>query len=57
MYGEAEAMALRVYVVHDETSTLEWKVAGNKGDMWNLAEITVFSEGNMRVTAEAPNAN
>lgn len=57
MYGEAEAMALRVYVVHDETSTLEWKVAGNKGDTWNLGEITVFSEGNMQVRAEAPNAN
>ncbi|KAK2530935.1 IgGFc-binding protein-like [Columba livia] len=52
MYGEAEAMALRVYVVHDETSTLEWKVAGNKGDTWNLAEITVFSEGNMRIVLE-----
>lgn len=52
MYGAAEAMALRVYVVHNETSTLEWKDAGNKGDTWNLGEVTVHSKGNMQVRAE-----
>ncbi|XP_074733517.1 IgGFc-binding protein-like [Strix uralensis] len=52
MYGAAEAMALRVYVVHKETSTLEWKDAGNKGDRWNLGEITVHSTGNMQIVLE-----
>ncbi|XP_074009677.1 IgGFc-binding protein [Numenius arquata] len=52
MYGVAEAMALRVYVVHDETSTLEWKDAGNKGDQWNLGEATVHSRGNMQIVLE-----
>ncbi|XP_074768584.1 IgGFc-binding protein-like [Athene noctua] len=52
MYGVAEAMALRVYVVHKETSTLEWKDAGNKGDRWNLGEITVHSAGNMQIVLE-----
>ncbi|KAM6127524.1 IgGFc-binding protein-like [Phoenicopterus ruber ruber] len=52
MYGVAEAMALRVYVVHNETSTVEWKEAGNKGDIWNLAEVTVHSAGNMQIVLE-----
>ncbi|XP_030350861.1 zonadhesin-like [Strigops habroptila] len=52
MYGAAEAMALRVYVVHNETSTLEWKEAGNQGDRWNLGEITVHSKGNMQIVLE-----
>ncbi|XP_059711973.1 IgGFc-binding protein-like [Haemorhous mexicanus] len=52
MYGAAEAMALRVYVVHNETSTLEWKDAGNKGDRWNLGEVTVHSRGNMQIVLE-----
>ncbi|GAB0193587.1 IgGFc-binding protein [Grus japonensis] len=52
MYGVAEAMALRVYVIHNETSTLEWKDAGNKGDSWNLGEITVHSRGNMQIVLE-----
>lgn len=52
MYGAAEAMALRVYVVHNETSTLEWKDAGNKGNRWNLGEVTVHSRGNMQVKTQ-----
>ncbi|XP_061227383.1 LOW QUALITY PROTEIN: IgGFc-binding protein-like [Neopsephotus bourkii] len=52
MYGEAEAMALRVYVVHNETSTLEWKEAGNKGDRWNLGEVTVHIKGNTQIVLE-----
>ncbi|XP_050164389.1 IgGFc-binding protein-like [Myiozetetes cayanensis] len=52
MYGTAEAMALRVYVVHNETSTLEWKEAGSKGDAWNLGEVTVHSKGNMQIVLE-----
>ncbi|NXX93880.1 ZAN protein, partial [Centropus bengalensis] len=52
MYGRAETMALRVYVVHNETSTLEWKTAGNKGDTWNFGEITVQSTGNMQIVLE-----
>ncbi|KAM8804852.1 IgGFc-binding protein [Eudromia elegans] len=52
MYGVAEMMALRVYVVHNETSVLEWKEAGNHGDSWNLGEITVHSRGNMQIVIE-----
>ncbi|XP_009332378.1 PREDICTED: uncharacterized protein LOC103925393 [Pygoscelis adeliae] len=52
MYGVAEMMALRVYVVHNETSTLEWKDAGSKGDKWNLGEVTVHSRGNMQIVLE-----
>ncbi|XP_059335475.1 IgGFc-binding protein-like [Ammospiza nelsoni] len=52
MYGAAETMALRVYVVHNETSTLEWKDAGNKEDRWNLGEVTVHSRGNMQIVLE-----
>ncbi|KAM9279244.1 IgGFc-binding protein [Morus bassanus] len=52
MYGAAETMALRVYVVHNETSTLEWKDAGNKGDKWNLGEVTVRSRGSMQIVLE-----
>ncbi|NXW16403.1 FCGBP protein, partial [Circaetus pectoralis] len=52
MYGAAEAMALRVYVVQNETSTLEWRDAGSKGDRWNLGEITVHSTGNMQIVLE-----
>ncbi|KAM6356993.1 IgGFc-binding protein-like [Alca torda] len=52
MYGVAEAMALRVYVVHNGISTLEWKDAGNKGDRWNLGEVTVHSTGNMQIVLE-----
>ncbi|XP_010571424.1 PREDICTED: zonadhesin-like, partial [Haliaeetus leucocephalus] len=48
MYGAAETMALRVYIVQNETSTLEWRDAGSKGDRWNLGEITVHSTGNMQ---------
>ncbi|XP_068547551.1 IgGFc-binding protein-like isoform X5 [Anas acuta] len=52
MYGVAETMALRVYVTHNETSTLEWKEAGNKGDRWHLQELTVHSKGNMQIVLE-----
>ncbi|NXW35735.1 ZAN protein, partial [Phaetusa simplex] len=52
MYGTAETMALRVYVVHNETSTLEWKDAGNKGNRWNLGEVTVHSTGNLQIVLE-----
>ncbi|XP_040423240.1 IgGFc-binding protein-like [Cygnus olor] len=52
MYGVAEAMALRVYVAHNETSTLEWKEAGSKGDRWHLGEVTVHSKGNMQIVLE-----
>ncbi|XP_071422998.1 IgGFc-binding protein-like [Pithys albifrons albifrons] len=52
MYGMAEAMALRVYTVHNETWTLEWKDAGSKGDTWNLGEVTVNSRGNMQIVLE-----
>ncbi|KAM6304983.1 IgGFc-binding protein [Aegotheles albertisi] len=45
-------MALRVYVVHNETSTLEWEDVGNKGDRWNLGEVTVHSTGNMQIVLE-----
>lgn len=52
MYGAAETMALRVYVVQNETETLEWRDAGNKTDSWNLGEVTVYSTGNMQVRTE-----
>jgi len=49
MYGVAETMALRVYVLHSEISTLVWKEAGSKGDRWILGEVTVHSAGNLQV--------
>lgn len=52
MYGAAETMALRVYVVQNETETLEWRDAGNKTDSWNLGEVPVYSTGNMQVRTE-----
>ncbi|XP_009998802.1 PREDICTED: IgGFc-binding protein-like [Chaetura pelagica] len=52
MYGLAEAMALRVYVVHNETSVLVWKEAGNKGNRWNFGEVTVQSTGNIQILLE-----
>ncbi|XP_032302492.1 IgGFc-binding protein-like [Coturnix japonica] len=52
MYGVAETMALRVYVLHNKTSTLEWKEAGSKGDRWILGEVTVHSTGNLQILLE-----
>lgn len=56
MYGAAETMALRVYVVKDEDLELVWSSAGNHGDKWNLGEVTVHSTGNMQVRAQALSA-
>lgn len=53
MYGAAETMALRVYVVKDEDLELVWSSVGNHGDRWNLGEVTVHSTGNMQVRAQA----
>lgn len=49
MYGVARTMALRVYVAEDAAPRLVWSETGNKGDRWNLAEVTVYSGGNMQV--------
>lgn len=42
-------MALRVYVAEGAAPRLVWSETGNKGDRWNLAEVTVYSGGNMQV--------
>ncbi|CAM4606866.1 unnamed protein product [Lepidochelys olivacea] len=52
MYGVAHTMALRVYVAEDAASRLVWSETGNKGDRWNLAEVTVYSGGNMQILLE-----
>ncbi|CAM5164066.1 unnamed protein product [Natator depressus] len=52
MYGVARTMALRVYVVEDAAPRLVWSETGNKGDRWNLAEVTVYNGGNMQILLE-----
>ncbi|CAM2119228.1 unnamed protein product [Caretta caretta] len=52
MYGVARTMALRVYVAEDAAPRLVWSETGNKGDRWNLAEVTVYSGGNMQILLE-----
>ncbi|CAM5137583.1 unnamed protein product [Eretmochelys imbricata] len=52
MYGVARTMALRVYVAEGAAPRLVWSETGNKGDRWNLAEVTVYSGGNMQILLE-----
>ncbi|KYO25622.1 hypothetical protein Y1Q_0013780 [Alligator mississippiensis] len=52
MYGVAQNMTLRVYVIRDGARELLWKESGNKGDRWNKAQITVYSTGNMKILLE-----
>lgn len=53
MYGTAETMVLRVYVLKDEEPVLVWEKVGNHGDQWHLGEVTVNTTGDMQVRPQA----
>ncbi|XP_077204093.1 IgGFc-binding protein-like isoform X4 [Paroedura picta] len=53
MYGVARTMALRVYVVSGGTApVLLWSQAGNHGDRWLEAEVSVPHSGRLQVLLE-----
>ncbi|XP_053243460.1 MAM and LDL-receptor class A domain-containing protein 1-like [Podarcis raffonei] len=53
MYGAAQAMALRVYVVFKGASPrLIWTRTGNKGNQWHRAEVSVSPREEMQIVLE-----
>ncbi|XP_075427180.1 IgGFc-binding protein-like isoform X9 [Ascaphus truei] len=52
MYGDAEMMELKVYVLTDEGVELVSILAGNAGDRWHLEEVLILNTGNIQIIIE-----
>ncbi|XP_039197436.1 IgGFc-binding protein-like isoform X7 [Crotalus tigris] len=53
MYGVAQTMALRFYVILDDASPLlVWSETGNKGNIWQSAQFSVVHNGRVKILLE-----
>ncbi|XP_029473208.1 IgGFc-binding protein-like [Rhinatrema bivittatum] len=57
MFGVAQTMALKVYLLQNGILQNVWSQFGNKGDKWNLGEVMLYISGDTQIILEGVRGN